>query len=348
MSDPLFRIIDANFNRAREALRGMEEFCRFVLDDKTFTAQLKQYRHQLTDAIQRLDRAKLLTSRDSHQDVGKGLAVACQMSRSSLQDTFIAAAKRASEALRVLAETTQWLDPSISAECERLRFGVYALEKEVFLAATKKEKLDRMALYVLINVSADTPSDKMLSFAAQCLDGGADALQLRAKNIPDAQFLQLANLFVSLCNQYNALSIINDRIDIAVLSQAEGVHLGQSDLSVQDAHCLQKKPLLVGGSTHNPSELQAAIQSRYDYVGVGPAFPSPTKPDIPTAGLDYLRFAASQLQHTSVKPIAIGGINPENVSEILKTGIRAIAVSSSVLEKPAQTCKLLKSILSAF
>lgn len=343
----VFRIIDANFNRAREALRGMEEYCRFVLDDKTFTAQLKQYRHELTAAVQRLDSAKLLTSRDTDEDVGKDLAVPSQMTRLSLQDTFTAAAKRATEALRVLAEMTQLLDPLISTECQRLRFGVYALEKEVFLTATKKEKLERLMLYVLINVSTDTPADKMLSFAAQCLDGGADALQLRAKNIADAQFLQLAKPFVSLCNQYNALSMINDRIDIAVLSQADGVHLGQSDLSAHDVCCLQKKPMLVGNSTHNPSELQAAIQNRYDYVGVGPVFPSSTKPDIPTAGLEYLRFAANQLQHTSIKPIAIGGINPENVSEILKTGIRAIAVSSSVLEKPAQTCKLFKSILSA-
>jgi thiamine-phosphate pyrophosphorylase len=91
MSDVLYRIIDANFNRSREALRGMEEYCRFLLDDKALSGQAKQMRHRLCEAIGRLDAARLLCARDVAGDVGRGLSVEGQLSRATLADCFTAA-----------------------------------------------------------------------------------------------------------------------------------------------------------------------------------------------------------------------------------------------------------------
>lgn len=345
MSDSLYRMIDANFNRAREALRGMEEYCRFLLDDKTLSAQAKQLRHRLCESIGRLDAARLLAARDVVGDVGRGLTIDGQLSRASLADCFTAAAKRASEALRVLAETTQTQNAEVAAVCEQLRFCVYDLEKAVFTAAFKRDKLDRIRLYVLVNAAPDTGDAAVLELARQCIAGGADAVQLRAKGIPDNQFLELAETFVAVCKSGGAVSIINDRADIAVLSGADGVHLGQDEIPPQATRMLEKRPLLIGGSTHSAQELEAAIEAGFDYVGVGPAFASPTKPHLAPAGLDYVRLAVQRLTGTGIRPIAIGGITETNLSAVLQTGIEAVAVSAAVAADPQNACRQLKNIL---
>ncbi len=345
MSDSLYRMIDANFNRAREALRGMEEYCRFLLDDKTLSGQAKQLRHRLCEAIGRLDAARLLAARDVVGDVGHGLSVDGQLSRASLADCFTAAAKRASEALRVLAETTQTVNAEVAAVCEHVRFGVYDLEKAVFVAVFKRDKLDCIRLYVLVNADIDTPDTAVLELTRRCIAGGADAVQLRAKGIPDHRFLELAKEFVAACAAGGTVSIINDRADIAVLSGADGVHLGQDELPPQAARTLEKRPLLIGGSTHSAAELEAATEAGFDYVGVGPCFASLTKPHLTPAGLEYTRLAAVRLAGTGIRPIAIGGITEANLPVVLKTGIEAIAVSSAVLEDPENACRKLKNIL---
>lgn len=345
MSDVLYRIIDANFNRCREALRGMEEYCRFLLDDKSLSGQAKQMRHRLCEAIGRLDTASLLCARDVVGDVGRGLSVEGQLSRATLADSFTAAAKRAGEALRVLAETTQTLSAEVAAVCEQLRFGVYDLEKAVFLAAFKRDKLEHIRLYVLINVDPQTSDAHALDLAQKCIAGGADALQLRAKGISDKRFLGLAEAFVRLCQTNKAVGIINDRVDIARLADADGVHLGQEELPLLAARKLLKRPMLFGGSTHSVSELQDAITAGFDYVGVGPAYASATKPGLPIVGLGYVRQAVGMLAGTGIKPIAIGGIGPENLLAILETGIQAVAVSAAVSEEPETACQKLKNIL---
>jgi len=346
MSDSLYRMIDANFNRAREALRGMEEYCRFLLDDKVLSGQAKQLRHRLCESVGRLDAARLLAARDVVGDVGRGLTIDGQLSRATLADCFTAAAKRASEALRVLAETTQTQNAEVAAVCEQVRFGVYDLEKAVFVAAFKRDKLDRIRLYVLVNADTNTPDATVLEQTRRCIAGGADAVQLRAKGIPDHRFLELAKAFVAACASGDAVSIINDRADIAVLAAADGAHLGQDELPPQAARILEKRPLLLGGSTHSAAELEAAIEAGFDYVGVGPCFASPTKPHLTPAGLDYARLAVRRLAGTGIRPVAIGGITETNIADILKTGIEAVAVSSAVLKDPENACRRLKNILA--
>lgn len=345
MSDVLYRIIDANFNRSREALRGMEEYCRFLLDDKALSGQAKQMRHRLCEAIGRLDAARLLCARDVAGDVGRGLSVEGQLSRANLADCFTAASKRASEGLRTLAEMIQTIDADSAAVCEQLRFGVYDLEKAVFVAAFKRDKLERIRLYVLINVGPETTDATVLEKARRCIAGGADALQLRAKGISDRRFLVLGEAFAGVCKTDGVVGIINDRVDIAVLSEADGVHLGQNELSPQAARTLLKRPILMGGSTHSAGELREAIAAGFDYVGVGPAFASVTKPGLKTAGLEYVRQAVGMLAGTGIRPVAIGGIGLENLPAVLETGIEAVAVSAAVSNEPETVCQRLKKIL---
>ena len=347
MTDVLYRIIDANFNRGREALRVMEEYCRFGLNHPALSAQAKQCRHQLCQSMKGIDPQKLLSNRDVGGDVGRELKVAGQLQRQSLEDCFTAAAKRASEALRALAESIQTIDPTISAVMEKIRFEVYALEKKAVLFSCAKQKFQSVRLYVLINATAKTDEREVLDLVKTCVDNGADCLQLRAKDLCDSSLLNLAQQFTALCKEASVVSIINDRVDIAVLSNADGVHLGQDEMPVSYARQLAKQPLIVGVSTHNPDELRCAIDSECDYVGIGPAFASPTKPHLNVSGLDYLRQAIPILDQAGIFHIAIGGINLHNIPSLLKIGVRSVAISSAVShsENPADSCNTLKNTL---
>jgi len=347
MSDVLYRIIDANFNRTREALRVMEEYCRFGLNHAGLGGKAKQLRHRLCDAISQLDPVKLLCSRDVAGDVGRELKVEGQLSRKSIEDCFTAAAKRASEALRALAESTQSINAHVAGVMEQLRFEVYALEKETVLKASIKEKWASVRLYVLINATGQTPTEDVLDLSLACIAGGADCLQLRAKNITDSQLLQLAESFTKLCKEASVVSIINDRVDIAILSHADGVHLGQDEIPVDKARKLAPIPLIIGVSTHTQQELMDAIESGCDYIAIGPAFASPTKPELRIAGLEYLKSALPILEEAGIPHVAIGGINPDNINSLLEIGVITVVASSAVCdtENPKESCKALKALL---
>ncbi len=347
MCNVLYRIIDANFNRCREAFRVMEEYCRFGLNNPALSARAKQLRHELCQSIDQLDSEKLLSCRDTDGDVGKTTQVPGQLKRQSIEDCFTAAAKRAGEALRALAESSQSISPEIAATAERLRFQTYALEKDVVLNASAKRKFASVRLYVLINATADTPQADTLELVQSCIDGGADCLQLRAKGLTDKALLSLAESFTAACRDNHVISIINDRIDIAILSGADGVHLGQDEIPLAKARRLAKTPLIYGASTHNRQELAGAIEAGYDYIAIGPAFASPTKPDVPVAGVDYFQQALPALTEAGIGHVAIGGITAQNLEILQKIGIQTIAVSSSVCEteSPQNSCKALKDML---
>ena len=347
MSDVLYRIIDANFNRAREAFRVMEEYCRFGLNHSALSAKAKQLRHRLCEAVSKLDSVKLICSRDVASDVGKELKVEGQLSRKSIEDCFTAAAKRAGEALRALAESTQSIDAHVAVVMEQLRFEVYALEQEIFLKASTARKWDNVRLYILINAAPETQTEEILTLTRACISGGAESLQLRAKNLTDSQLLTLAESFTALCKEASVVSIINDRVDIAVLSEADGVHLGQDDIPVHKARCLARMPLIIGVSTHSQQELSKAIDSGCDYVAIGPAFPSPTKPHLQTAGVEYLKEALPILDQAGMYHVAIGGIDHTNIDSLLNIGIKTVAVSSAICdaENPQKNCEALRERL---
>ena len=228
MERAVYRIIDANFNRAREGLRVIEEYCRFAMESASLSARAKTLRHRLCDAVAKLDAGKLAACRDSQADVGRAMHVDNQLARKDLRDCFTAAAKRLPEALRALAETTQTLDPALAQVFEELRFNAYTLEKDIVLADNAAEKFKSVRLYVLITVTPDTADASVFDLASACALSGADCLQLRTKGVSDDRILHLACEFVRICAENEIVSIINDRTDIAVAAGADGVHLTQN------------------------------------------------------------------------------------------------------------------------
>jgi thiamine-phosphate pyrophosphorylase len=326
-----YRIIDANFNRAREAMRVMEDYCRFVLNCASLSGRAKELRHQLSALVARLDADRLLSSRDTPGDVGIGLTIDSSLGRANLKDTLTAAGKRLPEALRVLAETIHAADQALAEQVERLRYDAYRLEKDIALFANPQTRFSKVRLYVLIN--SNLPAD-IFALAEKCIAGGADCLQLRAKDLDDDKLLAIAGEFVKICKDAGVLSIINNRVDIAAASGADGVHLGQNDLPLEQARKLQLTPLILGKSTHSPAQLAAAIAELPTYVSLGPIFATLTKPEAQPVGLEYIKNALPILSGTGICHVAIGGITLDNLDAVLKAGAQTIAVSSAITGSP--------------
>ena len=341
-----YRIIDANFNRAREAARVIEEYCRFALDCESLTARAKQLRHELCTAMAGLDGAALIAARDTPGDVGVGMAVPGQLQRGDLRDCLTAGCKRLPEALRAITEAVQSDHPTIAATVERLRYDAYTLEKDIVTFAEPAGRFARVRLYVLI--SSDLPAE-VLWLTQSCVAGGADCLQLRTKHSSDEQRLALAQKFAAVCAEGGVVSIINDRADIAVLSGADGVHLGRGDIGIEAARRLQSRPLIIGATTHNLEELRAVSGRQPTYVSLGPVWPTTTKPDLDSTGLDHLRRGLEALKGTGIAHVAIGGITQDNVDQVLGAGARAVAVCAAVTKArdPEAACRSMKQRIEA-
>lgn len=344
MENAIWRIIDVNFNRGREAARVIEEYTRFGLNSSILSAKIKQLRHELCRFVGKLDQTKLLACRDIISDVGCDLTVDAQHKRSDIHSVFVAAARRLPEALRALSEATQTIDPQLACAIEKLRYRAYDLEKEITLRTNSYDRYKNVKLYVLLG---EELGESFGDVARACIDGGADCLQLRAKNVSDYCRLKMAQELVSICETGNAVSIINDRVDIALACGADGVHFGQDDMPIEYVKKLLTQPMIIGLSTHNTNQLQAAIEIGVDYVGLGPTFQTSTKNFTSYAGLDYLSAASKMLESSSVVGTAIGGICADNIEKIKGVGINSVAVCSAVTssDDPAGACLKIKKLL---
>ncbi|MCJ7673584.1 MAG: thiamine phosphate synthase [Sedimentisphaerales bacterium] len=343
-------MVDANFNRAREAVRVVEDFCRFALNSASLSERAKQIRHRLSAAIDKLDAGRLLSSRDTLGDVGVGKTVEKQLDRTNLKDCLTAGCKRLTEALRTLAEVTRTEDRAAAEAIEKLRYDAYTLEKDIYLFSEPAEKFKPVELYIII--SSSLPAD-IIFLTHRCAASGADCIQLRAKDIADDGLFAVAVEFVEICRAAHILSIINDRVDVAVAAGADGVHLGQNDLPVEQARKLQLGPLIIGKSTHSLEQLRFACSARGGYptyVSLGPVFSTGTKPTAEPVGLDYVRDAIKELADTGVASVAIGGVTLDNVERVMQAGAGRIAVCSAVTEAkdPAAACRALKQKIAAF
>ena len=186
----------------------------------------------------------------------------------------------------------------------------------------------------------------LAGFVAACIEGGVDIVQLREKHLESGDLLMRARALVELCRRHGVLCIINDRPDIALLSGADGVHVGQGDLPAVEVRKIVGREKIVGVSTHNLEQAKAAVREGADYLGVGPFFKSATKPRDFVAGPEYAKQAAEAV---GLPLVAIAGINLENVDQVIATGIRTIAVTAAVTgqEDPRGAAAALKARLVA-
>lgn len=173
------------------------------------------------------------------------------------------------------------------------------------------------------------------------ISGGADTIQFRQKSGSTREMIEIANEIKQLCKQNNVTFIVNDRIDVAIASDADGVHLGQDDFPIPIARKLLGKNKIIGGSATNFEEAKKCFKEGADYIGFGPVFPTTSKDDAaPVTGLALLKKAVESIP---LPIIAIGGISPENTPEVIQAGAHGIAVISAVCcqENPEEATRAL-------
>ena len=175
--------------------------------------------------------------------------------------------------------------------------------------------------------------------------GGASAIQLRDKLATDEELILQAKELLLVCRGAGIPLIINDRIQVAKKSGADGVHLGQEDASFLEARAILGDWAFVGRSTHSPEQALCAQKEGFDYIGVGPVFATPTKPTYEAVGLDLVKFAAKNIH---IPFVAIGGINETNAVQVKKAGARTIAVVRAVMssEDPQKTARGICLVMS--
>lgn len=358
----LLRVLDAGLNRAREGLRVLEDYGRFVCDDGAVATGLKQLRHELCEAEGRVaglrpGSAERLLSRDTAGDVGAGVTLASEQQRGDGGGLLVANLRRVQESLRSLEEFGKLLDSEFAGAMKRLRYRSYILEQQLCGVANvglstegmkRRERLRDANLYVLITESQCRNSWQ--ETVRMVLEGGADIVQLREKTLGDAELLRRAIWVRRECESAGALFVMNDRPDLAVLSGAAGVHVGQEELSTEACRRIVTSESLVGLSTHGISQFRSAGLSGADYAGVGPVFPSTTKQFVEFPGLAYVSAAAAVCAGERAFPwFAIGGISESNLAEVLRAGASRIAVGAAVTSAgdPGHAVARLRSMLRA-
>jgi thiamine-phosphate pyrophosphorylase len=318
------RILDANLDRSREGLRIIEEWCRFGLNHSQLAQSCKEMRQELAQ----WHTADLRLARDTPADVGTSLSHPGEETRSSLENLLQANLCRVQEALRVLEEYGKLYNPLMGESFKQLRYQVYAIESQL-LATHRLQQLKAACLYLVTS-----PSENLFATVEASLKGGLTLVQYRDKNTDDLIRFQNAQKLCQLCHDYGALFLVNDRVDLALAVNADGIHLGQRDLPIAIARQILGPNRIIGRSTTNPQEMAKAIAEGADYIGVGPVYETPTKVGKAAAGLDYVSYAA---QNSPVPWFAIGGIDQTNLGDVLKAGAKQVAVVRVIMQSPNPT-----------
>ena len=325
------RITDASLNRAAEGLRVAEDICRFAWDLPGLSGQLKELRHSLLEAFapQCTDRLGQVAARDTEEDVGRAPPESSR-SGEDLQSLAVRNLQRAKEAIRTLEEVARSGGSRTSAAAVRanaLRYRLYSIEKGLLrIASCPANRMRDVLLYLVATESvARIPLAEAVEAA---IAGGAGAVQLREKGMPDRRLLELGRSLREVTARRGVPLIINDRPDLALLLGADGVHLGQNDLPMGAARRILGPDLIVGVSTHEPEEARRAVREGADYIGMGPAFPTSTKVAGPPLGPEGLGRILGAVE---LPAFAIGGIGPANAALLAAGGCRRAAVCAGVL-----------------
>lgn len=184
-----------------------------------------------------------------------------------------------------------------------------------------------------------------LELVWMAIKGGADTIQFRQKNGATREMIEICREAKKLCGDAAVTFIVNDRVDVAIASEADGVHLGQNDFPIPLARKLLGKTRIIGGSAVTLDEVKKCLSEGADYIGFGPVYPTTSKDDAgPVTGIALLEEAAKAV---SIPIIAIGGVTVENTPEVIRAGAQGIAVISAVCcqENPEQATRELLQAL---
>ncbi len=332
------QLIDANLDRAREGLRVIEDWCRYSTNQEKLVITLKNHRQTLGHHHKHIYKQ----ARCPSKDLGVGLQHKEQQKRKTVKAILEANFARVQEALRVLEEFSRITDPLLAKSAASMRYELYELETKLIEETLSFERHRKLILCNLCLVT--NPSDNLIKIVSSVINSGVKMIQYRLKEGTDFDRIKEAKELSSICKRYGVLFIINDRIDLALAVEADGVHLGQNDMPIDIARSLLGESRIIGKSTSSRDEMSIAQKEDCDYLGVGPIYDTATKKSLTGKGTSLINLASENI---TLPWFAIGGINTTNVEEVRKSGCTRIAVSGAIMasENPQDSAsELLKRI----
>ena len=333
------QIIDANLDRAREGLRVLEDWSRFAIGREDFVLKLKNLRQILGKNHLR----SYKDSRNYSKDKCRGISHPEQFKKTNIAEIISSNSARVQEALRVIEEFSRSHNISLSKKASEIRYEIYNLEIELLDSDTYmglKKNIIKNNVYFI------TPEDpNLLEIISEILEGGIKLIQYRFKKGDDKFHLQQAIEINKLCKKYQATFIINDRIDIALAANADGVHLGQNDLNIESARKLLGPTKIIGISANNSVDIKKAIKDGCDYLGIGPIFKTSTKKNKKSLGIKAIKELTKDI---TIPWFAIGGIDKENINFLKENGITKVAIISGLVKskKPKEEAAIILKNLS--
>ena len=197
-------------------------------------------------------------------------------------------------------------------------------------ASERRARLRDACLYLVCGVPGEPPDPAPLpDLLRAAAAGGTDIFQLREKRLADEELTAVADALRALCERIGMLFIVNDRPGVAAEVGADGVHVGQEDLPVEEVREIVGPEMLIGLSTHAEAEIDAVDPALVDYIGVGPVHETPTKQGRPAVGVELVRYAAANAR---VPFFAIGGLNAGNIAEVTAAGAQRAVVLRAIAE----------------
>ena len=312
------------------------------LDDPVLTRRLKDVRHRLDRAIRAFDAELLIGSRYTTGDVGTHIMTPSEQVRENPRAVLSANLKRTAEAIRSLEEYSKLVDVWVSGRFEVLRYDVYTLEKLILNAVAAHRTFAEVRLYVLVG-GLPTLGD-LTWVVGEALAGGADTIQLREKGLPDRVLLSRAREVRILTAQAKARFILNDRPDLARLYGADGVHLGQEDITTRDARRILG-PKGRDRPVHPRADPDREGRSRWRAISES-APCSRARPRNSTT-MSAWDSSGKAAEMTTLPWFAIGGIGLENLEDVLEAGARRVAVAAAIVraERPRDAAREFRAIL---
>ena len=347
----IWRTLDASANRSAEAVRVLEDILRFCLNDAFLSQEAKAIRHELAIIFSREEFQPRIRLRDVLRDVGVSTTVAKTPPRTEMKHVFAANAARASQSIRSLEECSRLVVPAVTAAFEQLRYRIYTLEKAAMTIIISENRLAGISLCVLLDV--DRPKTEFKMLVGQLLAAGVNMIQLRDKKANTSLLCERTKTITQQARQYaestagkRCIVLVNDRADVAVAANADGVHLGETDLPVNLARKVCGHDFIIGRTAHSIDEAKQAVLDGADYLGVGPCYPGNTKQFKEFATDTFLRYVSEEIR---LPVFAIGGITSDNLDRLVRLGVKRVAIASSITDAadPGKESRLICSLLSA-
>lgn len=321
----LNRILDANINRAAEGIRVVEDICRFYFEDNEKTEKLRKMRHILRKTFQDIDE-DFVNSRDAEHDIGREISQKSTLDKKTdLKQLITANFKRIEEAVRTMEETLKITGKYEESKImENLRYEAYYLEKEVL----KHIKIDiPEGLYGITAEKYSNGRDN-ITVVKEMIEAGIKIIQYREKYKSMKEKYEECIRIREITKEKGVIFIINDHIDLAMMVNADGIHIGQDDIPIKEVRKIAGSKI-IGLSTHSPEQLKKAIEDGADYIGVGPIYKTYTKDDVcDPVGLEYLEYA---VKNATIPFVAIGGIKEGNIDEVIKRGAKTICLVTEIV-----------------